>query len=117
VGGDPSLAADLAALETRAARLRHFELRLALAGLSASYEAAHARLAVECVETARLRLQRIESGDIKPLDGAREAAADRSYLDASTKLCNGLEAVLKKYETTGDQPKKLIYEAWAKSAR
>jgi hypothetical protein len=84
--------------------------------LGSSYEAAHARLAAECVATARLRLQLIQSGNIKPLEGAREAAADRSYLDTATKLCNGLEAVLKTYERAGDQPKKQIYDAWAKAA-
>jgi hypothetical protein len=114
--GTSSAPPDLAALETRAARLRDFERRLAAAGLGSSYEAAHARLAAECVATARLRLQLIQSGNIKPLEGAREAAADRSYLDTATKLCNGLEAVLKTYERAGDQPKKQIYDAWAKAA-
>ena len=49
------------------------------------------------------RRQLIESGKIKPLPAASEAAADRCYVETATKLCDGLEAVLKKYENAGDQ--------------
>jgi hypothetical protein len=106
---------DLAALEKRAARLRDFERRLAAAGLGASYEAEHARLAADCVAAVGLRRQLIERGEIRPLAGAREAAADRSYMDTATKLCDGLEAVLKTYEQTGDRQKTLVYGVWVKA--
>ena len=106
-----------AALEKRAARLRDFERRLAAAGLGASYEAEHARLAADCVEVAGQRRQLIEGGKIKPLAGASEAAADRCYADTATKLCDGLEAVLKTYEHAGDQRKTKVYDAWVKAAQ
>jgi hypothetical protein len=106
---------DLAALEKRAVRLRDFERRLAAAGLGASYEAEHARLAAECVAAVGLRRQLIERGQIKPLAGASEAAADGSYVDTATKLCDGLEAVLKTYEQMGDPQKTLVYGAWVRA--
>jgi hypothetical protein len=106
-----------AGLEARAARLRNFERLLATAGLEASYEAEHARLAADCIEVAGQRLQLIESGKIKPLAAASEAAADRCYADTATKLCDGLEAVLKTYEHAGDQRKTRVYDAWVKAAQ
>jgi hypothetical protein len=113
-GHSPS---QLAALEERAGRLREFERRLVAAGLGASYEAAHARLAVGCISVAGQRLQLIESGKIKPLAGASEAAADRCYADTAKKLCDGLEAVLKTYERSDDQRKTKVYEAWVKAGQ
>ena len=44
-------------LNDRIANLRKFYARLAAAGLGQTYEAAHARLAVECHATAYRRLQ------------------------------------------------------------
>ena len=73
--------------------------------MGSSYEAEHARLAVDCISVAGQRLQLIEGGKIKPLAGASEAAADRCYADTATKLCDGLEAVLKTYEHAGDPRK------------
>ena len=102
----------LAALEARAVRLREFERRLAARGLGASYEAAHARLAAESVTAACLRRDLIEGGKLKPLPETREAAADRAYLETATKLCDGLEVVLKSYANTTSQPQRKIYAAW-----
>jgi hypothetical protein len=110
-------AAELAALEKRENKLRDFERRLAAAGLEASYEARHARLAADCVAAAGLRQQLIKDGKIKPLAEASEAAADRCYAETATKLCNGLEAVLKTYENAGDRQRRQAFEAWVKAAR
>jgi len=107
-------AADLAVLEKRAARLREFEKRLASAGLGSSYEAAHARLAAECVAAVSQRRQLIAAGKVKPLPDGREAAADRSYVVTATKLCDGLEALLKGYEQAEDRMQRKIYAAWMK---
>jgi len=107
----------VAALEARATRLRNFERLLATAGLGVSYEAAHARLAVDCIEVAGQRLQLIEAKAIKPLAAASEEAADRCYADTATKLCDGLESVLKTYEHAGDQRKSKVYDAWVKAAQ
>jgi hypothetical protein len=113
-GHSPS---QVAALEARAPRLRNFERLLATAGLGASYEAAHARLASDCIEVAGQRLQLIEAKKIKPLAAASEEAADRCYADTATKLCDGLETVLKTYEHAGDPRKTKVYEAWVKAAQ
>jgi hypothetical protein len=114
--GASSTSTDLVALEKRATRLRGFERRLAAAGFAASYEAAHARLAADCVAAARQRRELIKTGKIKPLPQAREAAADRCYVDTATKLCDGLEAVLQKYENAGDPRKRQVYKLWTSAA-
>jgi hypothetical protein len=113
-GSSPS---QLAALEKRAARLQNFERLLTAAGLGESYEAQHARLASDCIEVAGQRLQLIEAKKIKPLAAASEAAADGCYADTATKLCDGLESVLKTYEHADDQRKTKVYDAWVKAAQ
>jgi hypothetical protein len=85
--------------------------------LESSYEAEHARLAARCISVAGQRLQKLESGKIKPLAAASEEAADRCYADTATKLCDGLEVVLKTYEQAGDQRKAKVYEAWVKAGQ
>ena len=107
----------LATLEKRVARLRVFEGRLAAAGLGGGYEAAHARLAVDCAGVAAERKQLIEAGKIRPLAGPSEAAAETCYADTVTKLCTGLETVLKTYEHVSDPRKQQVYEAWMKAAQ
>ena len=109
--------ADLAALEERAARLHDFEHRLAAAGLGSSYESEHARLAADCVVIVGQRRQLIQRGKVKPLAAASEAAADRCYVETATRMCSGLEAVLKTYENTGDLQRRQVYDAWVKTAR
>jgi hypothetical protein len=111
----PALLSALAALESRAVRLREFERRLQAESLGASYEAAHARLAAESVAAARLRVELIESGKMQPLPENREAAADRAYLESATRLCDGLESVLKGYANAADPQQKRSYAVWQKT--
>ena len=113
----PSPAADLAALEKRADRLRDFERRLAAAGLGGSYAAAHARLAAESVAAASRRRHLIAEGGIKPLPAPREAAADSTYMTAASKLCDGLETALKGYEKANSRQQRKIYEVWVSTGR
>jgi hypothetical protein len=113
--GTSLTSADLAALEKRAARLRNFKRRLTAAGLGTSYEAAHAHLAADCVAALGERRELIRRGKIKPLPQAREAVADRCYVDTATKLCDGLEAVLKKYENAGDPQRRQVYQLWVRA--
>jgi hypothetical protein len=96
-------------------RLREFERRLQAEGLGKSYEAAHARLAIDTVTAAGRRGKLIESGQLKPLPDNREAAADRTYLDTATKVCDGLEAVLKSYGNSASQRERKIYAAWERN--
>ena len=113
--GSAPAGAGLEALEKRAARLLEFERRLAARGLGSTCAAAHARLAADSVAAAGLRRRLVEDGSIKPLAAASEAAANRVYVESATKLCNGLEAVLKGYEKAGDRKQRKIWEAWQKT--
>jgi hypothetical protein len=107
--------ADFATLEKRAARLRGFVRHLAAAGLGASYEAEHARLAADCVAAAGERRELIERGKIKPLPQASETAAVRCYVQTASRLCDGLEAVLKNYANAGDSQKRRVHEVWVRA--
>ena len=113
--GSPAKTTALAALESRAMRLREFERRLRGEGLGGSYEAAHARLAEESVAAARLRGELIESGKLQPLPDSREVAADRACFETATRLCDGLESVLKGYANAADPQQKRSYAVWQKT--
>jgi hypothetical protein len=114
--GSQASAPGLEALEKRAARLRDFERRLAAKGLGSTCAAAHARLAVDSVAAAGLRRRLVAEGSIKPLAAASEAAANRVYADSATKLCDGLEAVLKGYAKAENPEQRKIHEAWLKTS-
>ena len=113
-GSQPSTAG-LDVLEKRAARLLEFERRLAAKGMGSTCVAAHARLAADSVAAAGLRRRLVEAGSIKPLAPASEAAANRVYAESATRLCNGLETVLKGYEKAGDREQRKIWEVWQKT--
>ena len=65
-------------LDTLAARLRTFGDLLEHAGLGRTYPAAHTRLTLRCIDTARTRFQLLAKGSITPLPGPSEKAADDS---------------------------------------
>ncbi len=111
-GADPRLKD----LDVRAARLRDFQGRLERAGLGQSYAAAHAQLAVRCIETAHVRFQRLAQGSIAPLPGPSQKAADDSYVDTARKLCDGLEKVIETYKTSPDGGRKKIRALWLETA-
>jgi hypothetical protein len=99
---------ELAALDQRVGPLRQFHRRLVAAGLGETPTAAHVQLALDCIETAHRRRHLVQTGQIKPLPGPAEAAADKSYLETAQKLCTGLDAVLKSSETsTAAMPRKI----------
>ncbi len=116
-GRSPSQTTDLAALEQRAAKMRGFAQRLAAKGLGTSYEAAHARLAADCVAAVGARRHLIAQGKVRPLPDAREAAADRAYLESAKKLCDGLEAVVTSYGKADNREQKRIHELWVKAGQ
>jgi len=103
----------LAGLRERVARMRVFHKRLAAAGLGNSYEAAHARLAVEYFDTFHRRMQLEADGTLKPLPPRSQLAADRSYLATTARLCDGLERTLKSYEKSTDPRHKRLYQLWS----
>ena len=96
--------------------LRVFHKRLVAAGLAESYEAAHARLAAECMAVACARRKLMAAGRLPRLPGASQTAADRSYLETVSRLCDGLEKVLQSYAKADDQQKRRIYRLWTVGA-
>ncbi len=99
---------ELAALDQRVGQLREFHRRLVEAGLGETPEAAHVQLALDCIETAHRRQHLLQTGQIKPLPGPAESAADKSYVETAQKLCTGLDAVLKSNATaTATTPRKI----------
>jgi hypothetical protein len=95
------------------ARLRKFHGLLVKKGLGDTYEAAHARLAIDCLATAHARLGGLEQGKLKPLaNPGSQGAADQSYLDATGKLTDGLTAILAAYEKSAEPQKQGIARLW-----
>ncbi len=63
--------------------------------MAESYEAAHARLAVECLAAVHARAKMVADGRLPRLPAPSSmAAADRSYLETVSRLCDGLEKVV-----------------------
>ena len=91
------------------ARLRRFHAQLVAAGLERTYEAAHARLAIECHATVYQRLRLLAAGKLDRLPEISQFAADRSYFAAAAKLCEGLEKVLAAYEKSDDPRKREMF--------
>jgi hypothetical protein len=108
---------DLAALLASAERLRRFHQLLTDNQLAEVYEAAHAKLALDCLATTHTRLSLLSQGRLKPLvNPVSQAAADQSYLDTARKLADGLAQVLVGYQESGDANKKQIAGLWQQSA-
>jgi len=105
----------LRSLEARAGRFQTFERLLDEANLSGSYEAAHARLIREAVEASGRRFLLIAAGKLAALSEPSQSASDRSYLEAATRLCNGLEKTLAGYESSSDSEKTAVFWLWKRS--
>ncbi|MBI2302649.1 MAG: hypothetical protein HYU66_27400, partial [Armatimonadetes bacterium] len=104
---------DRQALGERATRLRSFIERVGRERLGARYETAHAKLAVEFIDTVFVRARRQAGGTIKPLaEPASQQAADQLYLDTANKLCDGFEKVVQHYRDATDPARKRIFELW-----
>lgn len=94
------------------ARVGTFWKTLALSGQGDTYEAAHARLVVDCVASIQERMRLKRSGALAPLPAASQQAADRLYLDTADKLALGLARVLDGYATSADAGKRRLNEVW-----
>jgi hypothetical protein len=101
----PAPVAGLAELADRRDWVKALHERLVKAGLEASYEAAHAKLALDSIEAAERRQALLESDKLAPLPQASQAAATRLYAQTVIRLCDGLEAVLRKYANSPDPHK------------
>ncbi len=106
----------VASLNARAARLADLRERLVAAGIGDSYEAAHAQLALDAIAVIHQRRQLLAEGGIDPLaEPERQAAADELYVEAATKICDGLEAVLTSYEESDDPDARAVYRLWVET--
>jgi hypothetical protein len=110
--GPTTEAITLKTLLDRAARLRRFNEAMVAAGLKDAYEAAHARLAVNCLLAAHQRAELLSAGKLTALPPRSEAAADKLYLSTPMKLCSGLEKLLDSWQGSGDPRKRRIYGLW-----
>lgn len=99
-------------LQTSAQKLYRFHSELIQADLRETYEAAHAKLAVDYINTIKKRHQMLKNGKLKPLPPESQSAADKSYIDTAQKLCTGLEKQLSSYAESTDKNKKKIYQIW-----
>ncbi len=111
------LNAALRSLEARAGRFLAFERSLEDAGLGETYETGHARLIGEAVAASRRRFRLIREGKIPALPEPSRIAADRSYLEAAGRLCDGLEKTLAGYENSSDPRKAVVFKYWTKSGK
>jgi hypothetical protein len=122
VGGKPAASVrrefpvDITRIDGQIARAFRFHERLAAAGLADTYEAAHARLAVECAAAACRRFELEAEGKLSRLPGPSQQAADKSYLSTTAKLCDGLEKVMEACRQSDDSRKKRAVEIWDAAA-
>jgi hypothetical protein len=111
--GPADISPALAALDARAAKLRSFHDRLVAAGLGAGYEAAHTQLALETVCALHQRRSSLAAGKLPRLSQpTSEAAANTSYVDAATKLMDGLDTVIKAYVKSADPRRQKIFDLY-----
>lgn len=106
---------ELKLLDGRASRLRALADRLAGEGLGEGYVAAHARLAAESVATIHERRRGLAAGEIKELPEPSRSAAEQAYLQAASRLCDGLEKVLATYEGAEDPRRRAIHRLWVET--
>jgi len=103
---------ELAGLNARLAKVRKFHERLVAAGMAESYEAAHARLAIEAAAAFNARLRLLADGKLAPLPELTAYAADKCYLATAAKLCDGLERTISSYKDSQDPHKRRVYLLW-----
>ena len=103
----------LARLRALVEKLGKFHSELIHASLGETYEAAHAKLAVDYISAIKTRQQLLSEGKLKLLPEASQVAADESYIDTAQKLCTGLEKVLESYAQSEKAEKKQIYKIWS----
>jgi hypothetical protein len=100
-------------IDAKVARVRKFYDRLSAASVTDCYEAAHARLAVEYLATTCQRFKMLSAGELKLIPTElSQAAADKSYLVTTEKLCDGLALVIDGYKDSVDPHQQRVYKMW-----
>jgi hypothetical protein len=86
--------------------------RLSREGEGDSYEARHARLIVDYLSAVHER-QRLKAARLlPPLPPASQLAADKSYLEAAERLAQGLQTLLRSYQTSKDPRQAKLAALW-----
>jgi len=101
--------------DARLARVVEFHRRLVAARLGEGYEAAHAKLVLDCARAATERRELAQAGKLRVLPGTTQAAAEKLYGDTVAKLCAGLEATLKSYQSGANPAKREVFKLWQAS--
>jgi hypothetical protein len=98
-------------------RARQFHQLLEKHNLTDTYEAAHARLAIESLAVAQAHQNLLAEGKLKPLaNPVSQAAANQAYLDAARKITDGLAQVLSRAQPSPDPQKQFLARLWQQSA-
>jgi len=95
--------------------LQTFYSLLVKEGFEETYEAAHAKLAIDFITTMRIRFRLLAEGKIQTLPEPSQEAADKSYVDTAARLYEGLVNLLKSYVNSDEPRKRRIYEIWLHS--
>jgi hypothetical protein len=107
-----SAPAPLASLKERISTFARLLQRLDQAGLAQTYEAAHAQLILRQWLTIMKRAELQSTGKLAQLPEPSQTAADKSYVETLTKLCEGLEKVVDGYADSRLAEKRRIHEIW-----
>ncbi|GIV18648.1 MAG: hypothetical protein KatS3mg023_0399 [Armatimonadota bacterium] len=107
-----SAPASLAPLRERVSTFARFLQRLEQAGLAQTYEGSHAQLILRQWLTVLRRVELQSMGKLARLPEPSQTAADKSYVDTLTKLCDGLEKVLDGYAHSRLAEKRRLAEIW-----
>jgi hypothetical protein len=70
-------------------------------------------LVIEYQSVTCKRFKMFSEGELKPLSGQSQFAADKSYLDTTSKLCEGLKRTVDSYKESKDARKKRVYTIWS----
>ena len=99
-------------LRDKSRRIAAFRDRLTLNDFAGTYEINHAGLALQSINALGERQRALRDGTLKPLPETVSTAADKMYLEAATKLCDGLDAVMKRYETSQVERERKLSGLW-----
>lgn len=102
----------LKSLQEQTAPFARLLQRLEQANLGDTYEAAHARLILAQWLTVLKRMELQRAGNLPRLPERSQEAADKSYLDTLSRLCDGLRKVLDGYADAEVTRKRQVYELW-----
>ena len=99
----------LAGMTNRLDRVQKFYGRLSEANLASGYEAAHAKLILDCAAVIARRKALLAQQKLPPLPDATAVAAEKLYVQTVVRLCDGLDALLISYSKSEDPSQKRVF--------